>query len=97
MYFRRFSVHLVEMRRTGQEFFLEELLQIKGHFFGRKPQSLKISLFEIPPPHPVFAGGNLSHIRSLVRGIERRAAVITAAAEPSGHWTVKSRRVFHRL
>lgn len=95
------------MRRTGQEFFLEgfyprksleELLQIKGHFFWQESPKFEISLFEIPPLPAVFPGDNLSHIRSLVRGIERRAAVITAAAaEPSGHWTVKSRRVFHRL
>lgn len=30
---------------------------------------------------PVFPGENLSHIRSLVRSIERQAAVITTAAE----------------
>lgn len=44
-------------------------------------------------------GGQLYHIRSLAQGIElpgcKKATVI--AAETSGHWTVGSRQVFHRL
>lgn len=96
------SGNLVEMR-TGQKSFLEGFLLKEVTWrivpdkdtFWQETLTIEISMFKSAP---CFRGKKLSHIRSLVRSIERQAAVITAAAaEPSGHWTVKSRRVFHRL